>query len=141
MDEQGKIIYPKPKYDLSEMFTDKTYNEYKVNCKYDFYFQGDEQLGPCRDYRISSRNTNQVTLLDSAKSPRSNGLVNMDAQEVSREKVWNFLCKNLFEFPIPPQDFFTLKFNEKFCPPTHRLAGVVNNPKRKKGEKIIYIQT
>ena len=39
------------------MFTDQTNCDYKMQCKYDFYFDGDYNEVAGNGYRISTRNT------------------------------------------------------------------------------------
>ena len=85
------------------MFTDQSNCDYKMQCKYDFYFQGDYDEIAGNGYRIATRHTDQTVLEDPNKlSPRAFGLVKMDANEVRREKIWQLLSKNLFEFPVSP---------------------------------------
>jgi len=44
-----------PKYDLADMFNDKINVDYKIDCKFDFFFDGEEKLSSNMGYRIATR--------------------------------------------------------------------------------------
>jgi hypothetical protein len=84
------------------MFEDYNNMPYKMDCKYDFNFKGDEPI-PDQNMglRIASREPWQTSILDPQNQNGNDEevercVINMDKNEVKREKIWNSLAENLF---------------------------------------------
>lgn len=101
-----------PPYNLEELFSDENNVDYKIDCKYDFYFVGEEPIPPQNlGYRLATREPWQTSIVDDAIEMENRGEKElMDISEVRREKVWSLLAKNLFEFPMSPDDFIRNKY-------------------------------
>jgi hypothetical protein len=64
------------------MFTDESSKNYKLNCRYDFYFDGNLPAEAQLGYRIASRKANQSSIVS---EPYERTLVFQDASEVRIE--------------------------------------------------------
>lgn len=116
-----------PKYNLTDVFADQPNVNYKIDCKYDFYFDGEEIEHTGVGVKIATRTRDQWSLEEKkANLLAERELVHLDKLEMRREKIWQLLCNNLFEFPISPKEFIKQKFRKHFCKPKYRMQGVAN---------------
>ena len=53
-----------PKYNLSDVFADQLNVNYKIDCKYDFYFDGEETDHTGVGVKIATRTKDQWSLED-----------------------------------------------------------------------------
>ena len=58
-----------PKYDLNQMFNDDRSINYKVDSKYDFFFDMEDYSNDSMGYRISTRSPKQCSLVTSYNAP------------------------------------------------------------------------
>ena len=61
--------YSMPKYDLNQMFNDQQTIGYKVDSKYDFFFDTEDYSNDSMGYRISTRSPQQCSLVTAFKTP------------------------------------------------------------------------
>ena len=68
------------------MFTDGNSADYKMNCKYDFFFVGEDPI-PAQNmgYRISTREPWQMSIVDDAVELENREWTLMDNSDVKRD--------------------------------------------------------